>query len=119
MTLRRTLFHILTLIALSAATLLALVVPALAKSYTDVPKSHWAYSYISSVTQRAAAGHALLDDYGTAFKPERAITRELLARSIVLASGHYRTRITPSRSKTSPRATATTRSSNWRCATAT
>ena len=27
------------------------------------------------VTNRAAAGHRLLDDYGTQFKPERAITR--------------------------------------------
>ena len=91
---RRILLHII-ITALSAATLLALAVPALAKSYTDVPKSHWAYSYISSVTSRAAAGHALLDDFGTAFKPERAITRELLARSVVLASGHYGERITP------------------------
>ena len=41
------------------------------------------------MTNRAAAGHRLLDDYGTQFKPERAITRELLARSVVLASGHY------------------------------
>ena len=103
MTLRRILFHILTLTALSAATLFALVVPALAKSYTDVPKSQWAYSYISSVTQRAAAGHALLDDYGTAFKPERAITRELLARSIVLASGHYGSHIKPVEIKDVPK----------------
>jgi hypothetical protein len=81
--------RVLTVLALSALTLLALAAPALSKSYGDVPKSHWAYSYISSVTNRAAAGHRLLDDYGTQFKPERAITRELLARSAVLASGHY------------------------------
>ena len=54
---RRILLHILTLTALTAATLLALAVPALAKSYSDVPKTHWAYSYISSVTNRTAAGH--------------------------------------------------------------
>ncbi len=95
MTRRRILLHIVTLTALLAATLLALTVPALAKSYSDVPKTHWAYSYITSVTNRTVAGLALLDDYGTAFKPERAITRELLARSIVLASGHYRAAITP------------------------
>jgi hypothetical protein len=95
MTRRRILLHIVTLTALSAATLLALTVPALAKSYSDVPKTHWAYSYITSVTDRTAAGHALLDDYGAAFKPERAITRELLARSIVIASGHYGAAITP------------------------
>jgi cell wall-associated NlpC family hydrolase len=87
------LLRTLTVLALSAATLLVLAAPAPAKSYSDVPKSHWARSYIASVTNRAAAGHRLLDDYGTQFKPERAITRELLARSIVLASGHYGDRI--------------------------
>jgi hypothetical protein len=89
------LLRTLTVLALSAATLLVLAAPAPAKSYSDVPKSHWARSYIASVTNRAAAGHRLLDDYGTQFKPERAITRELLARSIVLASGHYGDRIKP------------------------
>ena len=95
MSLRR-LFHILAVTALSAAALLALAAPAaLAKSYSDVPKTHWAYSYISSVTDRTVDGHRLLDDYGTLFRPERAITRELLARSVVLASGHYGQNITP------------------------
>jgi hypothetical protein len=94
MTRRRILLHVLTLTALSAATLVALVVPALAKSYSDVPRTHWAYSYISSVTNRTVDGHRLLDDYGTLFRPERAITRELLARSVVLASGHYGQNIT-------------------------
>jgi cell wall-associated NlpC family hydrolase len=103
MTSRRILLHIVTLAALSAATLLVLVGPAMAKSFSDVPKTHWAYSYITSVTDRAAAGHAVLDDYGTAFKPERAITRELLARSIVLASGHYGARITPVEIKDVPK----------------
>ncbi len=92
---RRILLHILTLTALSAATLLALAAPVPAKSYTDVPKSHWAYASISSVTNRTVAGHRLLDDYKTLFRPERAITRELLARSVVLASGHYGEDITP------------------------
>ena len=92
---RRTLLHILILTALTAATTIVLAAPALAKSYTDVPKSHWAYSSISSVTNRAVDGHRLLDDYGELFRPERAITRELLARSIVLASGHYGEHITP------------------------
>ncbi len=77
--------------------------PALAKSYSDVPKSHWAYSYISSVTNRAAAGHACLTTSAPSFKPERAITRELLARSIVLASGHYGTKITPVEIKDVPK----------------
>ncbi len=91
----RILRHILTLAALTAATLLVLAVPAPAKSYTDVPQSHWAYAAISSVTDRTVAGHRLLDDYTTLFRPERAITRELLARSVVLASGHYGESITP------------------------
>jgi cell wall-associated NlpC family hydrolase len=89
MTSSRTLSRILTGLALSAATLLVLAAPAPAKSYSDVPASHWAHDFIASVTNRAAAGHRLLDDYGKQYKPERAITRELLARSIVLASGHY------------------------------
>jgi hypothetical protein len=92
---RRILLHILGLVVLSAAALLALAVPAPAKSYSDVPTSHWAYASISSVTSRSVAGHRLLDDYRTLFRPERAITRELLARSVVLASGHYGEAITP------------------------
>ncbi len=92
---RRTLLHILILTALTAATTIVLAAPALAKSYTDVPKSHWAYSSISAVTNRTVDGHRLLDDYAELFRPERAITRELLARSIVLASGHYGEHITP------------------------
>jgi cell wall-associated NlpC family hydrolase len=92
---RRTLFHILSLTALTAATMVVLAAPALAKSYTDVPKTHWAYSSISSVTNRTVDGHRLLDDYAGLFRPERAITRELLARSVVLASGHYGENITP------------------------
>jgi hypothetical protein len=92
---RRILLHILTLTALTATTVLALAAPALAKSYSDVPKSHWARSSISSVTNRAVDGHRLLDDYKTLFRPERKITRELLARSVVLASGHYGEKITP------------------------
>ena len=67
---RRILLHILTLTALTAATALALAVPAVAKSYSDVPKSHWAYSAISSVTNRAVDGHRLLDDYRSLFRPE-------------------------------------------------
>jgi NlpC/P60 family len=98
------LIHILTVTALGAAALLALAAPAaLAKSYKDVPASHWARSYISSVTDRSVDGHRLLDDYGTLFRPESAITRELLARSVVLASGHYGEKITPVTIKDVPR----------------
>jgi cell wall-associated NlpC family hydrolase len=77
-------------LALCAVVSTAVAAPrARAQSYTDVPKSHWAYAFISSVTERSASGHRLLDDYGELFKPEKAITRELLARSLVLASGNY------------------------------
>jgi cell wall-associated NlpC family hydrolase len=86
---KRTLLHILALMAVGLAASLALAAPALAKSYSDVKKSHWAYGSISAVTDRTVKGYRLLDDYQTRFRPERAITRELLARSVVLASGHY------------------------------
>jgi cell wall-associated NlpC family hydrolase len=82
--------------ALCALACAAAAAPrAPAQSYTDVPKSHWAHAAIEAVTDRAADGHRLLDDYGASFKPETAITRELLARSLVLASGHYGEKITP------------------------
>jgi len=86
--------HTFGVLALAAVMLLVLAAPALAKSYSDVTTSCWAHSYIASVTDRSADGHHLLDDYGSQFQPERAITRELLARSIVLASGHYGQKIT-------------------------
>jgi hypothetical protein len=92
---RRILLHIFTVTALLAASLAATAAPAPAKPYDDVPRSHWAFSYISSVTDRSVDGHRLLDDFGALFRPERAITRELLARSIVLASGHYGEKIVP------------------------
>lgn len=86
----------LSLIAISVVVgFLSWVPLAVAQTYGDVPNTHWAYSYIASVTDRSVKGHRLLDDYGTAFKPERAITRELLARSLVLASGHYGEQFTP------------------------
>jgi len=86
----------IVVLALALLALAALAAPAAqAKSYDDVAKGHWASAYIKSVTDRAAAGHRLLDDFGTSFKPEQAITRELLARSLVLASGHYGEKISP------------------------
>jgi hypothetical protein len=88
----------LVIIALALCALASAAVAAQsarAQTYTDVPKSHWARGVIEAVTERAADGHRLLDDYGTSFKPERAITRELLARSLVLASGHYGEKIAP------------------------
>jgi len=85
----------LTALALSLAVCGALALAAIAaplasaQKYTDVTKSCWAATAIESVTDRGPDGHKVLDDYGTEFKPEKAITRELLARSLVLASGNY------------------------------
>src|SRR5450830_284533 len=77
-------------LALCAVASAAVAAPrARAQSYTDVPKSHWARDAIEAVTQRGPSGHKVLDDYGELFEPEKAITRELLARSLVLASGNY------------------------------
>jgi cell wall-associated NlpC family hydrolase len=77
-------------LALCAVASTAVAAPrARAQSYTDVPKAHWAYGAIEAVTDRGPTGHKVLDDYGDLFKPEQAITRELLARSLVLASGNY------------------------------
>jgi hypothetical protein len=81
-----------TLVALAVLALGlagAQAVAAGAPTYKDVPKTHWAYAAIESVTQRGPEGHKVLDDYGDLFKPEEPITRELLARSLVLASGNY------------------------------
>lgn len=99
----RTLPHILALTALALTALLTFAAPAPAKSYTDVKKSHWAYESISSVTDRAVQGHRLLDDYEKLFRPERAITRELLARSVALASGHYGRKYEPIEIKDVPK----------------
>ena len=92
------------LVALAALAFVSLpAASAAAKTYTDVPKSHWAYAHIKSVTNRSASGYYLLHDFGTAFKPERPITRQHLARSLVLASGHYGEKITPVTIKDVPR----------------
>ncbi len=80
----------IVVLALCAVALAAVAAPhARAQSYTDVPRSHWAHAAIEAVTQRGPTGHKVLDDYGELFRPEKAINRELLARSLVLASGNY------------------------------
>ena len=77
-------------LALGALASAAVAAPrARAQSYTDVPQSHWAHDAIAAVTERGPKGHKVLDDFGKLFEPEKAITRELLARSLVLASGNY------------------------------
>jgi hypothetical protein len=107
----RTLPHILALTALALTALLTFAASASAKAYTDVKKSHWAYESISSVTDRAVQGHRLLDDYEKLFRPERAITRELLARSVALASGHYGRKYEPIEIKDVPKGSTRTATS--------
>ena len=81
---------VIIVLAVCAVAVAAVAAPhARAQSYTDVPKSHWAHGAIEAVTERGPTGHKVLDDYGELFKPEKDITRELLARSLVLASGNY------------------------------
>jgi cell wall-associated NlpC family hydrolase len=76
--------------ALGAALALAcLAAPAaLGKSYSDVPKSHWAHAAIERITARGPAGHHLMDDFGTVFKPEQLLTRAQFAGALVTAGGH-------------------------------
>lgn len=76
-------------LALSAAALLAVAVPAAhAQTYSDVRSGHWARPQIDWVTDFGPLGNKLLDDYASSFKPEQAITRAQLARALVVASGH-------------------------------
>ena len=120
MSLRR-FFHILVVTALSAAALLALAAPAaLAKSYSDVPSSHWAHSYISSVTNRSVDGHAApgrLRHAVPAGARHHARAPGALRRPRVRA---LRPEHHPGDDQRRPRrATATTPSSRWRSTSAT
>jgi hypothetical protein len=82
--------HLAVLASAALVALLGVLAPvALAQKYTDVTKKHWAYAAITAVTERGPQGHKVLDDYGDQFRPEDPLTRELLARSLVLASGRY------------------------------
>jgi cell wall-associated NlpC family hydrolase len=81
-------------LVLNAALGLALVLvcaaapAAFGKSYSDVPKAHWAHAEIESITARGPAGHHLMDDFGSLFKPEQPITRAQFASALVTAAGH-------------------------------
>ena len=75
-------------VALLAVTAAVTVAPrAYAKTYSDVPKTHWAHAAITAVTDRGVSGHWLLDDYGGVFKPEKAVLRSEMARALVSAAG--------------------------------
>ena len=74
-----------------ALALVCLAAPAaLGKSYTDVPQSHWAHAAIESITARGPAGHHLMDDFGSLFKPEDPLTRAQFASALVTAAGHVK-----------------------------
>ena len=83
-------------LVLNAALGLALAFACLAapaafgKSFTDVPKSHWAHAAIESITARGPAGHQLMDDFGPLFKPEDPLTRAQFASALVTAAGHVK-----------------------------
>lgn len=79
----------------AAIFLLAAAPQALAKNYTDVPKTHWAYAAISTVTSKGASGQYVLDDYGSTFRPEKALLRSEMARALVVAAGRQSESFTP------------------------
>ena len=83
---------------LAAAALCLLVVPAAAaKTYSDVSAKYWDHKAIDWVTDQGVPGMHVLDDFaGTGlFKPGHAVTREQLARAVVLASGHEADTVDP------------------------
>jgi hypothetical protein len=83
-------------IALGAVALVGAAAPSvIARSYDDVPGSHWAHDAIDAVTDRGPAGQKILDDYGSVFKPEVRITRAQLARALVAAAGQLGEDIEP------------------------
>ncbi len=91
---RRSLFLLaVALCALAAALLVAPL--AAASTFTDVGSGHWARSAIDWVTDQGPYGDKVLDDYGSVFKPEQAITRAQLARALVILAGHEGETIQP------------------------
>lgn len=89
----RSLISVIALWCLAAGCLLLLSAagastPAV-KQYGDVPASYWAHDAIEAVTQIGPEGNKVLDDYGDQFRPDEPITRELLARALVIASGNF------------------------------
>jgi hypothetical protein len=83
-------------LVVAALVLLAVIArPASAQTYTDVPSGYWARGAIDWITDVGPEGRRALDDYASAFKPERKITRRQLARALVIASGHQDDLVTP------------------------
>lgn len=89
---------LLTRLSMLLAAVVALwtVAPAAsAKSFTDVPKSHWAYAAISSVTAKGSSGDYILNDYGSVFRPNKALLKSEMARALVIAAGRQSMAYTP------------------------
>jgi cell wall-associated NlpC family hydrolase len=84
------------MLALLALILAATVAPqAIGKTYTDVPDKFWAHDAITWVTDRGTSGCRLLDDYGSTFKPGKAVLRSEMARALVIAAGRRSAGYTP------------------------
>ncbi|MBM3146705.1 MAG: C40 family peptidase [Actinobacteria bacterium] len=77
--------------AVSLAILFTSPSEAAAKTYRDVSSGHWARAYISWVTNQRIGGQRLLDDFGSRFRPQRALTRAQAARVLVRAARRHTT----------------------------
>lgn len=69
--------------------------PCVAKQYSDVNDGHWAKKYIAWVTSRRIGTYRLLDEYGSRFRPNRALTRAQAARLFVTLAGRQNERFKP------------------------
>jgi len=79
-----------------AAGALVLATPALAKTYSDVPKTCWDRGDIAWVTNQGPAAARALDDVGGGrFKPGQPVTREQFARALVTVAGLENEQVTP------------------------
>jgi hypothetical protein len=84
---RRRVGAFVAIVAAALACLAGSASRASAQTYGDVPAGYWARAAIDYVTSIGPVGRKALDDYGSAFRPERAITRRDLARALVIAAG--------------------------------
>jgi cell wall-associated NlpC family hydrolase len=70
--------------------------PALAKTYSDVPRSFWDRGDINWVTNQGPATARALDDVGGGlFKPGQPVTREQFARALVTVAGLEHEQVSP------------------------
>lgn len=88
------LIFVVALVA-TLAWLSADAAPAAAKKYSDVRSGQWAKKYISWVTNRRMGGYRLMDDYGTRFRPMKALTRAEAARLLVSVALRHNDKFKP------------------------